>query len=228
MTDAFIYDHVRTPRGRGRPDGALHEVSSVQLAAQVLQALARRTGMDTSLVDDVILGCAQPVGEQGGNIARAAVLVAGYSQSVAGQQIHRFCASGLEAVNTAAAHIMAGQAQAAIGGGVESMSRTVMGADSGAWSADPWVAYQNLFRAAGDRSGSHCDTRRLFPGNRRSVRSRKSASCRARLARGPFCIVARTRARRVGRGVAGSGRAYAPRHDSGGLGRAEGVLRRAR
>jgi acetyl-CoA C-acetyltransferase len=149
MADAFIYDHVRTPRGRGRPDGALHEVSSVQLAAQVLQALARRTGMDTSLVDDVILGCAQPVGEQGGNIARAAVLVAGYSQSVAGQQIHRFCASALEAVNTAAAQIMAGQAQAAIGGGVESMSRTVMGADSGAWSADPWVVYQAYFAPQG-------------------------------------------------------------------------------
>ncbi|HVW67967.1 MAG TPA: acetyl-CoA C-acetyltransferase [Steroidobacteraceae bacterium] len=149
MADAFIFDHVRTPRGRGRPDGALHEVPSVQLAAQVLQALTRRTGMDTSLVDDVILGCAQPVGEQGGNIARAAVLVAGYSQSVAGQQIHRFCASALEAVNTAAAQIMAGQAQAAIGGGVESMSRTLMGADSGAWSADPWVVYQTYFAPQG-------------------------------------------------------------------------------
>ena len=149
MPNAFIYDHVRTPRGRGRPDGSLHEIPSVQLAAQVLAALARRTGLDTTLVDDVILGCAQPVGEQGGNIARAAVLSAGYAQSVAGQQIHRFCASALEAVNTAAAQVMSGQADASIGGGVESMSRTVMGADSGAWSADPWVAYQTYFAPQG-------------------------------------------------------------------------------
>jgi len=149
MPNAFIYDHVRTPRGRGRPDGALHEVPSVQLAAQVLQALARRNSMDTGLLDDVVLGCAQPVGEQGGNIARAAVLTAGYAQTVAGQQIHRFCASALEAVNTAAAQIMAGQSQAAIGGGVESMSRTYMGADSGAWSADPWVVYQTYFAPQG-------------------------------------------------------------------------------
>jgi acetyl-CoA C-acetyltransferase len=149
MTDAFIFDHVRTPRGRGRPDGSLHEISSVQLTAQVLRALAERNQLDTSLVDDVIMGCAQPVGEQGGNVARAAVLLAGYAQTVAGQQVHRFCASALEAVNAAAAQIMTGQHEAAIGGGVESMSRTVMGADSGAWSADPWVAYHNYFAPQG-------------------------------------------------------------------------------
>jgi acetyl-CoA C-acetyltransferase len=149
MTEAYIYDHVRTPRGRGRPDGSLHEISSVELAAQVLRALAQRSSLDTALVDDVILGCAQPVGEQGGNIARAAVCLAGYAESVAGQQVHRFCASALEAVNNGAAQIMTGAADAAIGGGVESMSRTVMGADSGAWSADPWVAYHNYFAPQG-------------------------------------------------------------------------------
>jgi acetyl-CoA C-acetyltransferase len=149
MPDAFIYDHVRTPRGRGRPDGSLHEVSSVELGAQVLRALARRNSMDTALIDDVVFGCAQPVGEQGGNIGRAALLLAGYEQSVAGQQVHRFCASALEAVNAAAAQIMTGQSHAAIGGGVESMSRTAMGADSGAWSADPWVAYHNYFAPQG-------------------------------------------------------------------------------
>jgi acetyl-CoA C-acetyltransferase len=149
VPDALIYDHVRSPRGRGRPDGSLHEVSSVDLAAQVLRALARRTSLDTARVDDVILGCAQPVGEQGGNIARAALLRAGYAQSVAGQQVHRFCASALEAVNAAAAQIMSGQSNAVIGGGVESMSRTVMGADSGAWSADPSVAYHNYFAPQG-------------------------------------------------------------------------------
>jgi acetyl-CoA C-acetyltransferase len=149
MPDAFIYDHVRTPRGRGRPDGSLHEISSVQLAAQMLEALAERSELDTGLVDDVILGCAQPVGEQGGNIARAAVCVAGYAESVAGQQVHRFCASALEAVNNGAAQIMTGAADAAIGGGVESMSRTLIGADSGAWSADPWVAYHSYFAPQG-------------------------------------------------------------------------------
>jgi acetyl-CoA C-acetyltransferase len=149
VPDALIYDHVRTPRGRGRPDGSLHEVSSVDLAAQVLRALARRTALDTARLDDVILGCAQPVGEQGGNIGRAALLRAGYAQSVAGQQVHRFCASALEAVNAAAAQIMSGQSDAVIGGGVESMSRTVMGADSGAWSADPSVAYHNYFAPQG-------------------------------------------------------------------------------
>ena len=149
MTDAYIYDHVRTPRGRGRPDGSLHEITAVDLAAQTLRALAERSGLDTGLIDDVILGCAQPVGEQGGNIARAAVCLAGYAETVAGQQVHRFCASALEAVNNGAAQIMTGAADAAIGGGVESMSRTVMGADSGAWSADPWVAYHNYFAPQG-------------------------------------------------------------------------------
>lgn len=149
MTDAYIFDHARTPRGKGRPDGSLHEIASVQLAAQVLQALAERNDLDTALIDDVVLGCAQPVGEQGGNIGRAAVLAADYSQSVAGQQVHRFCASALEAVNAAAAQVMTGAADAAIGGGVESMSRTVMGADSGAWSADPWFAYHNYFAPQG-------------------------------------------------------------------------------
>ncbi|MBP7337094.1 acetyl-CoA C-acetyltransferase [Niveispirillum sp.] len=143
--DAFIYDHVRTPRGRGRPDGALHEVTAVELLTQVLRALRDRNGLDTSLLDDVVIGCAQPVGEQGGVIARAAVLNADYAETVAGQQIHRFCASGLEAVNNVAAQVMSGMSQAGIGGGVESMSRTFMGADSGAWSADPRVVWHNYY-----------------------------------------------------------------------------------
>jgi acetyl-CoA C-acetyltransferase len=145
MNQAHIYDHVRTPRGRGRPDGALHEVTSVELLAQVLRALRDRSGLDTRLLDDVVIGCAQPVGEQGGVIARAGLLSAGYDQAVAGQQIHRFCASGLEAVNNVAAQIMSGMSEAGIGGGVESMSRTFMGADSGAWTSDPRVAISNYY-----------------------------------------------------------------------------------
>lgn len=149
MAEAFIYDHVRSPRGKGRPDGALHEISAVELAGQVLGALRDRSDLDTALIDDVVLGCAQPVGEQGGNIARAAVLTAGYAESVAGQQVHRFCASALEAVNTGAAMVMAGQADAMVGGGVECMSRTYIGADTGAWSADPWTNYHSYFAPQG-------------------------------------------------------------------------------
>lgn len=149
MTDAYIYDHVRTPRGRGRPDGALHEVTSVELLTQVLRAVRDRSELDTALLDDVVIGCAQPVGEQGGVIARAAVLNADYDQSVPGQQVHRFCASGLEAVNNIAAQVMAGMSEAGIGGGVESMSRTFMGADSGAWTSDPRVAIYNAYAPQG-------------------------------------------------------------------------------
>ncbi|HEY0311956.1 MAG TPA: acetyl-CoA C-acetyltransferase [Allosphingosinicella sp.] len=149
MAEAFIYDHVRTPRGRGRSDGSLHEITAVELAATPLEALAQRNGLDTSLVDDVIYGCAQPVGEQGGNIGRAAILAAGWHESVAGQQVHRFCASALEAVNNAAAQVMSGAADAAVGGGVEAMSRTYIGADTGAWSADPWRSYHSYFAPQG-------------------------------------------------------------------------------
>lgn len=147
--EAYIYDHVRTPRGKGRPDGALHEVTSVGMATQLLQALRDRNDLDTSLLDDVILGMAQPVGEQGGVLARAAVLQAGYAQTVAGQQIHRFCASGLDAVSLIAAQVHSGMIQAGIGGGVESMSRTVMGYDSGAWTSDPAVAFHNYYAPQG-------------------------------------------------------------------------------
>lgn len=145
MADAYIYDHVRTPRGRGRPEGALHAITPVQLAAQTLAALRERNALDTALLDDVVLGCVSPVGEQGANLARIAALVAGYAETVPGQQLNRFCASGLEAINAAAAQIIAGQSEAVIGGGVESMSRVPMGADGGAWYADPAVAYETSY-----------------------------------------------------------------------------------
>lgn len=149
MQDVYIYDHVRTPRGRGRPDGSLHEIPAIELVTQLLKSVRDRNGLDTALLDDVVIGCAQPVGEQGGVLARGAVLNAGYSQSVGGQQIHRFCASGLEAVNNVAAQIGTGMASAGIGGGVESMSRVVMGYDSGAWVADPSVAIHNYYTPQG-------------------------------------------------------------------------------
>ena len=145
MTDAFILDAVRTPRGRGRPDGSLHPITPVQLAAQTLAALRDRNNLDTKLVDDVTLGCVTPVMEQGADIARVAALVAGYDESVPGKQLNRFCASGLESVNTAAAQVMSGSSDMAIGGGVESMSRVPMGSDGGAWAIDPRVAWQQYF-----------------------------------------------------------------------------------
>src|SRR5215472_7202054 len=145
MTDCFVYDTVRTPRGKGKKDGALHEVTALELSTQTLKAIRDRNNLDTSLVDDVVLGCVDPVGEQGSDIARIAVLNADYAESVAGVQINRFCASGLEATNMAAGQIMAGQSDVAIGGGVESMSRVPIGSSGGARMTDPAVAFKTYF-----------------------------------------------------------------------------------
>jgi acetyl-CoA C-acetyltransferase len=149
MPDAFIYDHLRTPRGRGKVDGALHEVTALALATQALAGIRQRNALDPRLVDDVVLGCVDPVGEAGGDIARAAALTAGYGNSVPGVQINRFCASGLDAVNFAAAQIMSGQHDMAIGGGVESMSRVGIGASGGAWPVDPAIALKSYFMPQG-------------------------------------------------------------------------------
>jgi len=149
MADAYIFDAVRTPRGKGKKDGSLHEITSLSLATQVLEALRDRNNLDTSKVDDVVLGCVAPVGEQGSDIARTAVLTADYAESVAGVQINRFCASGLEAVNMAAAKVASGEAGLAIGGGVESMSRVPMGSDGGAWPTDPSSAFKTYFAPQG-------------------------------------------------------------------------------
>ena len=149
MPDAFIYDHVRTPRGRGKADGALHEVTALNLAAQTLTAIKDRNKLDSKEIDDVVLGCVDPVGEAGGDIARAAALVAGLGDSVPGIQINRFCASGLDAVNFASAEVMSGQHDLAIGGGVESMSRVGIGAAGGAWPVDPSIAVETYFLPQG-------------------------------------------------------------------------------
>lgn len=149
MADAYIYDAIRTPRGKGRPNGALHAVTPINLARQVLEALRDRNELDTSKVDDIVLGCVSPVGEQGSDIARVAAIMADYDQKVPGKQLNRFCASGLEAVNSAAAQVMSGQSDLTIGGGVESMSRVAMGSDGGAWATDPQVAYETYFAPQG-------------------------------------------------------------------------------
>lgn len=141
--NAYIFDAVRTPRGKGKTDGKLHAVTSLRLAEIVLRAIRDRNRLDTKKIDDVIMGCVMPIGENGANIARSAVLAADYDISVSGQQINRFCASGLEAVCQAAMRVQVGIADFAIGGGVESMSRVPMGSDGGAIAVDPTVALKH-------------------------------------------------------------------------------------
>ncbi|MFB2549748.1 acetyl-CoA C-acetyltransferase [Ensifer soli] len=149
MTDVFIYDHVRTPRGRGKKDGALHEVPSVRLAAKVLEAIRDRNGLDTAEVDDIIMGCVDPVMDAGAVIAKGAAFEAGYATRAPGMQISRFCASGLDAVNLAAAKIAQGADDIAIAGGVESMSRVGLGMAGGAWFMDPSVNLPAYFMPQG-------------------------------------------------------------------------------
>ena len=149
MADAYIFDAVRTPRGKGKKDGSLHEITALSLATQVLENLRDRNNLDTSKVDDVVMGCVSPVGEQGADITRTAVLAADYAETTAGVQVNRFCASGLEACNMAAAKVISGEADMAIGGGVESMSRVPMGSDGGAWPTDPSSAFKTYFAPQG-------------------------------------------------------------------------------
>ncbi len=139
MTAAIIYDAVRTPRGKGKRDGSLHGVTPVHLLKNLFDAVQERNDLDTSRVDDVVLGCVTPVGEQGADIARTAVLYAGWDESVTGVSQNRFCASGLESVNLAAMKVMSGMEDLVVGGGIESMSRWPMGSDGGAMVMDPRV-----------------------------------------------------------------------------------------
>ncbi|GAA4817424.1 acetyl-CoA C-acetyltransferase [Nocardioides caeni] len=146
MAEAFVYDHLRTPRGRGKANGSLHEVKPVDLAVGLLDAVQERNpGLDTNRIDDVILGVVSPIGDQGGDIAKTAAIAAGLPDTVAGVQLNRFCASGLEAVNQAAGRVRGGFESLIIAGGVESMSRVPMGSDGGAWASDPATAFKAGF-----------------------------------------------------------------------------------
>ena len=149
MAEAYVYDAVRTPRGRGKKDGSLHEVPAVRLGAKVLESLRDRNGLDTAAVDDIIFGCVDPVGEAGSVIPRAAAFEAGYDMKAPGMQISRFCASGLDAVNFGAAKIAQGADEIVIAGGVESMSRVGMGMSGGAWFMDPSVGIPAYFMPQG-------------------------------------------------------------------------------
>ncbi len=143
MTTAYIYDAIRTPRGKGKKNGSLHEITALSLATQQLEALRERNNLDTSKVDDVIMGCVHQVKGQGADIARSAVITANWDETCAGLSINRFCASGLEAVNIAAAKVMSGMSDMVVGGGVESLSRIPMGSDGGAMGVDPSIAFDH-------------------------------------------------------------------------------------
>ncbi|WP_415759799.1 acetyl-CoA C-acetyltransferase [Pseudomonas sp. LT1P18] len=149
MTQALIFDALRTPRGKGKANGALHSVKPVNLVAGLLTALQQRTSLDTSQVDDVVLGCVTPIGDQGSDIAKTATQVADWDVSVAGLQINRFCASGLEAVNLGAMKVRSGFEDLVVVGGVESMSRVPMGSDGGAWAHDPETSFHSHFAPQG-------------------------------------------------------------------------------
>ncbi len=148
-TEAFIYDAIRTPRGKGKKDGSLHEVKPVSLVVGLMKALEERNGLDTSKVEDVVLGCVTPIGDQGADIAKTAALAADWDEKVAGVQINRFCASGLEAVNMAAMKVASGWEDLVVAGGVESMSRIPMGSDGGAWALDPATNFHTNFLPQG-------------------------------------------------------------------------------
>jgi acetyl-CoA C-acetyltransferase len=146
MSEAFVYDHIRTPRGKGKKDGSLHAVKPVDLVVGLLDAVKERNpSFDPNRVDDVVLGVVSPIGDQGGDIAKTAAIAAGYPETVAGVQLNRFCASGLEAVNQAASRVRGGFEDLILAGGVESMSRVAMGSDGGAWAMDPRTNFTTGF-----------------------------------------------------------------------------------
>ncbi|MEM1019270.1 MAG: acetyl-CoA C-acyltransferase, partial [Pseudomonadota bacterium] len=145
MQEAYIFDAVRTPRGKGKKDGALVEVAPTEMSVQVLAGLRDRNSLDTALVDDIVFGIVEPIGEQGGNVARTAAIQAGYDERVGGMQVNRFCSSGLEACNIAAARVMSGASDFVIGGGVECMSRVTIGDSGMPLAADPLLSIPNYF-----------------------------------------------------------------------------------
>lgn len=147
--EAYIFDAIRTPRGKGKATGALHEVKPVTLLSDLLNTLQARNGFDTSAVDDIVMGCVTAVGDQGADIAKTAALAAGWDEDVAGVVLNRFCASGLEAVNTAAMKVRSGWENLVVAGGVESMSRIPMGSDGGAWAMDPETNFDTGFMPQG-------------------------------------------------------------------------------
>ena len=228
MTDAFIYDHVRTPRGRGKPDGALHEVTALDLATHALAAIKDRNQLEPTLVDDVVMGCVDPIGEAGGVIPRAAALKAGYGDKVPGVQISRFCASGLDAINFAAAEVMSGQHDLTIGGGVEVHEphrdwRIRRRLADGSVSRCP-----DLFHAAGRLRRSDCHQVWLFARRRRRLCGGEPEARCARVGEWVFQELGCAGHGRQRHHAAGEGRAHAAVHDHAIAGGAQSVVRYGR
>ena len=213
MTDAFIYDHVRTPRGRGKSDGSLHEVTALNLAAQPLAALKERNKLDPKLIDDVVLGCVDPVGEAGGDIARVAAIMAGFGDEVPGVQINRFCASGLDAVNFAAAEVMSGQHDMTIGGGAEFDEPDRHRRGGRRLAGRSLDCATLLLRAAGHFRGPHRHQVWLLARRRRRLRGREPEARGQVLGGGPFQELRAGGEGRQWHDLARQGRAHASDHD---------------
>ena len=228
-TEPLIFDAIRTPRGKGKVNGSLHATKPVDLVVGLMhETLSRNPELDPSRVDDVVLGCVTPIGDQGADIAKTAAIKAGLPDTVAGVQLNRFCASGLEAVNIAAQKVASGWEDLVLAGGVESMSRVPMGSDGGAWAMDPETAYDTSFVPQGisadliatveDFSRDDVDAY--------AVRSQERAS--AAQADGRFAELGRPGARHQRPGRARPRRVHPPRHHGRDAGRAEALVRRDR
>ncbi len=186
-TEALVFDAIRTPRGKGKSNGSLHATKPVDLVVGLMhEMLVRNERLDPNRVDDVVLGCVSPVGDQGADIAKTAAIKAGLPDTVAGVQLNRFCASGLEAVNIAAQKVASGWEDLVFAGGVESMSRVPMGSDGGAWAMDPETNYDTSLRPAGHRRRPDRDDRGLQPRGRRRLRRALAGARRRRAGRGPL------------------------------------------
>ena len=215
--EAYLYDAIRTPPGRGKKDGSLHPIPPVDLLATLFKALQARTELDTAQVDDVVLGCVTPIGEQGGNIARTAALFAGWDLDVPGVQINRFCASGLEAVNMAAMKVRSGWEQLVVAGGVESMSRVTMGSDGGAMFEDHARQQRHWLRAPGHRRRPDRHPRRFYPHRCGSLRRRVTAPGGAGPS-APYLPFHRAGGRGGWRNPPGTRRACPPQYHGGRIG----------
>ena len=185
--EAFVFDAIRTPRGKGKVNGSLHATKPIDLVVGLMhETLSRNPDLDPERIDDVVLGCVSPIGDQGGDIAKTAAIKAGLPNTVAGVQLNRFCASGLEAVNIAAQKVASGWEDLVWAGGVESMSRVPIGSDGGAWMTDPETAYDTRFVPAGHRRRPDRDRRGVQPRGRRRLRRPLAGARRRRPGRGPL------------------------------------------
>jgi acetyl-CoA C-acetyltransferase len=225
MSEAFVFDAIRTPRGKGKKDGSLHEVKPINLLAGLLTELQRRNDLDTAQVDDIVMGIVAPMGEQGSVLPKVAALKAGWDFQCAGVQLNRFCASGLEAVNMAAQKVRSGWEDLVVAGGVESMSRVPIGSDGGAWAMDPETNSKTTVRAAGHRRRPDRHDGRLQPRGCRCLRARIPEARDGRTCRGPLRPLGGAGDRLAGPDHPGGRRIHQTAHHDGRPGCAEARVR---